>query len=304
MTMHDDQVDVTTDIVATLIQEQFPQWSGKAIHLLSSTGTVNAVFRVGNDLSARFPLRLTDPAEALAVLEQEAQASAELAQVSRFPVPEPVALGRPGAGYPMPWSIQTWLPGTVAFDADPSGSDAFAEDLAAFITALRYADTRGRLFSGDNRGGALTHHDDWMAKCFKESEGLLDVRRLRPVWNHLRALPRTSADVMSHGDLIPGNVLVAGDRLSGVLDTGGFGPADPALDLVCAWHLLQPGPREVLRQTLACDDLEWERGKAWAFEQAMGLVWYYIDSNPAMSRMGRRTLDRILESTATASDLS
>ena len=25
----------------------------------------------------------------------------------------------------------------------------------------------------------------------------------------------------------------------------------------------------------------------------MGLVWYYVDSNPAMSRMGRRTLDRI-----------
>jgi hypothetical protein len=26
----------------------------------------------------------------------------------------------------------------------------------------------------------------------------------------------------------------------------------------------------------------------------MGLVWYYVESNPAMSRMGRRTLDRIL----------
>ena len=45
-----------------------------------------------------------------------------------------------------------------------------------------------------------------------------------------------------------------------------------------------------------CHDFEkqeWERGKAWAFEQAMGLVWYYADSNPAMSRMGRRTLERI-----------
>jgi aminoglycoside phosphotransferase (APT) family kinase protein len=93
LTMHDDQVDVTTDIVATLIQEQFPQWNGKAIQLLASTGTVHAIFRVGDDLSARFPLCLTDAAEALAVLEREAQASAELAQVSRFPVPEPVALG-------------------------------------------------------------------------------------------------------------------------------------------------------------------------------------------------------------------
>ncbi|EDY56509.1 phosphotransferase [Streptomyces sviceus ATCC 29083] len=296
MTMHDDQVDVTTDIVASLIREQFPRWSGKEIRLVSSTGTVHAIFRIGNELSARFPLRLADAAETLAVLEQEAQASAELAQVSRFPVPEPVALGKPGAGYPMPWSVQTWLPGTIAFDADPSGSEAFAEDLAAFIAALRGAETRGRVFNGENRGGVLTHHDDWMAKCFQESEGLLDVPRLRRTWGHFRELPRTDADVMSHGDLIPGNVLVTGNRLGGVLDTGGFGPADPALDLVSAWHLLESGPRQVLRQTLRCDDLEWERGKAWAFEQAMGLVWYYLESNPTMSSMGRRTLDRILES--------
>ncbi|MFE7620996.1 aminoglycoside phosphotransferase family protein [Streptomyces sp. NPDC057496] len=295
--MHDDQVHVTTDVVATLIKEQFPRWSGKAVRHLASTGTVNAVFRIGDDLSARFPLRPTDAAEALAVLEREARASAELARVSRFPVPEPVALGKPGAGYPMPWSVQTWLPGTVAFDADPSGSDAFAEDLAAFIAALRDAGTRGRRFSGENRGGVLAHHDDWVAKCFEESEGLLDVPRLRGLWSHFRELPRTAADVMSHGDLIPGNVLVTGDRLSGVLDTGGFGPADPALDLVGAWHLLESGPRQVLRQALACDDLEWERGRAWAFEQAMGLVWYYVESNPTMSSMGRRTLDRILEST-------
>ena len=26
----------------------------------------------------------------------------------------------------------------------------------------------------------------------------------------------------------------------------------------------------------------------------MGVVWYYVDSNPAMTQMGRRTLDRII----------
>ncbi|MFD9137177.1 aminoglycoside phosphotransferase family protein [Streptomyces bottropensis] len=296
MAMHDDQVDVTAETVAMLIREQFPQWSGKAIRLLPSTGTVNAIFRIGDDLSARFPLRPADAADALASLQEEARASAELARVSRFPVPEPVALGRPGAGYPMPWSVQTWLPGTVASDADASGSDAFAEDLAAFIGALRGAETRGRFFSGEGRGGVLVDHDGWMEQCFEESEGLLDVPRLRQVWSRLRELPRTGGDVMSHRDLIPGNVLVAGGRLSGVIDTGGFGPADPALDLISAWHLLRPGPRDVLRRTLGCDDPEWERGKAWAFEQAMGLVWYYVESNPTMSRLGRRTLDRILES--------
>ena len=30
----------------------------------------------------------------------------------------------------------------------------------------------------------------------------------------------------------------------------------------------------------------------------MGLVWYYAGSNPAMSRMGRRTLERIQADTS------
>jgi aminoglycoside phosphotransferase (APT) family kinase protein len=97
---------------------------------------------------------------------------------------------------------------------------------------------------------------------------------------------------------MPGNVLVAAGRLQGVLDVGGLGPADPALDLVSAWHLLESGPREVLRRTLGCNGVEWARGQAWALQQAMGLVWYYETSNPVMSRIGRRTLWRILSAPA------
>ncbi|WP_080046578.1 aminoglycoside phosphotransferase family protein [[Actinomadura] parvosata] len=293
--MHDDQVDVTVELAAVLVREQFPQWRGLPLRPLRSSGTVNTIVRIGDHLTARFPLRLADPAAARSALEREARASAELARVSPFPTPEPVALGEPGAGYAMPWSVQTWVPGTPATDADPSASEPFAEDLAALIAALRATDTRGRRFSGGGRGGELADHDAWMEKCFAESADLLDVPRLRRLWDRFRRLPRGGADVMSHGDLIPGNVLVADGRLAGVLDGGGFGPADPALDLVSAWTLLESGPREVLRTSLGCGDLEWERGAAWAFAQAMGMVWYYVDSNPTMSETGRRTLDRILE---------
>jgi aminoglycoside phosphotransferase (APT) family kinase protein len=191
--------------------------------------------------------------------------------------------------------VQTWLPGAAATEEDPGGSAAFAHDLAEFITGVRALDTRGRAFGGTGRGGDLRSHDAWLETCFHHSQQLVDVARLRRAWAHLRNLPRsTAADVMTHGDLIPGNVLVSNGRLTGILDVGGLGPADPALDLVCAWHLLEPGPRRLLRGDLGCDDLEWERGKAWAFEQAMGAVWYYTHSNPAMSRMGKRTLERIL----------
>jgi aminoglycoside phosphotransferase (APT) family kinase protein len=180
----------------------------------------------------------------------------------------------------------------------PGRLGAFAEDLATLITAMRQVDTQGKRFSGKGRGGQLPAHDASMEEYFRESEGLLDVTRARALWARLRELPDPGRDVMSHKDLIPGNLLVAGGRLAGILDTGGFGPADPALDLVAAWHLLEDGPRAVLRVRLDSGEAEWERGKAWALEQAMGLAWYYADSNPPMSALGLRTLERIFAASA------
>ena len=47
-------------------------------------------------------------------------------------------------------------------------------------------------------------------------------------------------------------------------------------------------------ERLGSGDLEWARGQAWAFEQAMGLIWYYVETFPEMSRIGGRTLERIM----------
>ncbi|HUR04441.1 MAG TPA: aminoglycoside phosphotransferase family protein [Nonomuraea sp.] len=293
--MHANQLTVSLETVRTLVEEQFPEWRSLPIRSIAAQGTVNAIFRIGDQLVARFPIQPGDVDSTRRWLESEAEAARELLGRTRFPTPEPVAFGEPGAGYPLPWSVQTWLPGVVATDEDPAESVAFAHDLADLISNLRAIDTRGRTFAGEGRGGDLRSHDAWMETCFRQSEQLLDVPRLRRMWAYMRSLPRIAAeDVMTHGDLIPGNVLVSAGRLAGVLDVGGFGPADPALDLVSAWHLLEAGPRQVLREDLGCDDLEWERGMAWAFQQAMGAAWYYVESNPAMSRMGVRTLERIL----------
>lgn len=294
MTMHADQHHVDAQTVGRLIEAQFPQWRGLSVTEQRTTGTVNAIFRIGDDLAARFPLVGHDPEQVRTSLTAEAQATRDLADAATVPTPEPVALGEPGAGYPLPWSVQTWLPGHDATVEDPAGSNAFAYDLAELIAALRAVDTRGRRFDGAGRGGHLADHDEWLETCFRQSENLLDVPLLRRMWAELRTLPEVDDDAMCHRDLVPPNVLVDDGRLVGVLDGGGFGPADPALDLVAAWHLLDDDQRGILRRELGCGDVQWRRGMAWAFQQAMGLVWYYLDSNPTVSRWGRRTLDRIV----------
>ncbi|GAA1587864.1 aminoglycoside phosphotransferase family protein [Kribbella hippodromi] len=293
--MHAGQLDVSVALVSELVREQFPAWDGLAVRAVPSHGTVNAMFRIGDELVARFPMLPGDPAEGRAELEAEADAARRLRAISPYPTPEPVAIGAPGAGYPMPWAVYSWLPGTIAYDADVSGSTVFAEDLARFVRALRAEPTEGRMFTGSWRGGALTSQDAWVAECLEKSRGMIDVDGLTRLWADLRTTPRTEPDVWTHRDLMPGNLLVADGRLAAVIDVGGFAVADPAMDLQPAWNLLDRTAREAFRAAVGSDDAEWRRGMAWSFAQAIGCLWYYVDTNPVMSRTAHHTLTALLD---------
>ncbi len=295
--MHPDQLQVTTRVAADLIGSQFPQYAELRVTPVRTPGTVNAIFRIGARLAARFPLLPGDVDRVRHRLEREASAARLLLGRTRFPVPEPVEIGEPGGGYPLPWSIQTWLPGVTA-DAAHASCCRLAHDVAELIRGVRAIDLDGRTFEGEGRGGDFRSHDEWVETCLERSTHLVDVDSLQAIWARLRSLPRAAPDVMTHGDLIPANLLVSGGRLSGVLDVGGLGPADPALDLVAAWHVFDADRRQILRDRLGCDRVAWERGKAWALQQAIGLVWYYVESNPPMSQMGRATLERIVRDEA------
>jgi aminoglycoside phosphotransferase (APT) family kinase protein len=297
--MHPGQLSVSPATVRTLLAEQFPQWQHLHVEAVSSAGTVNAIFRIGDQFVARFPLIRDDSVAAMRDrLQREAAAAEELIGRTPFATPRPTAIGEPGAGYPLPWAINTWLPGQPGTADNCSESNSFAIDLGDFIIAVRAIDTRGRTYDGNGRGGDLFSHDEWMQDCLTYSEGLLDIPTLRSIWAEMRDLPRGDApDVVNHGDLIPPNILVADGRLVGVLDVGGLCAADPALDLVSAWHLLDTQRRQLLKDHVGCDEAEWQRGRAWAFQQALGAVWYYVDSSPTMSAGCRRTLERIVSDT-------
>ncbi|MEZ5167975.1 MAG: phosphotransferase [Acidimicrobiales bacterium] len=292
--MHTDQVDVTESQVAALLTDQVPVLAGLRVVAWPAPGTVHAIFRIGAHAAGRFPRRLRDPEVVASELGSAASAANEFRAASAIPSPEPIHVGRPGRGFPMPWSVHTWVPGTTATPLSCAHSSTFAADLASLLRELRGWPTRGRRFEGGGRGGDLRDHDEWVLECIRRNGEHFDADALTAMWVRFRVLGREDPDVMSHTDLIPANLLVDDDRLVGVLDTGGFGAADPALDLVGAWHLFEEEPRARLRDELGCSDLQWERGKAWAFQQAVGLPWYYRDTNPVMAALGACTLRRLM----------
>jgi aminoglycoside phosphotransferase (APT) family kinase protein len=292
--MHEGQLHLPTELVDRLVRSQYPSWGGLEIRAVPSHGTVSALFRIGDGLVARFPIQPGDPAVVGKELDDEADAARRLHAISPYPTPEPVAIGEPGDGYPLPWAIYTWLNGTIAYDADVAGSTAFAEDLARFVLALREVPTDGRVFTGGWRGGVLTSQDEYVADGLQRSRGMIDVDALARLWADLRTTSRTEPDVWAHRDLMPGNLLATEGRLAGVIDVGTFTVADPAIDLQPAWNLLDAPARAAFRTALGSDDDEWRRGMGWAFAQAIGCLWYYVETNPVMSRTAHHTLTALL----------
>ena len=58
-------------------------------------------------------------------------------------VSQPVAQGKPGEGYPFPWSVCRWLDGEVATTDGLADPRRTAVELGEFVTALRAIDATG-----------------------------------------------------------------------------------------------------------------------------------------------------------------
>jgi aminoglycoside phosphotransferase (APT) family kinase protein len=293
------EVEVTDDLVAALIESQHTDLAGLELRRVAS-GWDNVIYRLGDDLSVRLPRRQV----AVVLVENEQRWLPELARRLPLPIPTPVRIGRPGLGYPWPWSITPWFDGVVAAETTFADSTREARRLGAFMSALHVAappDAPSNPF----RDGFIGDRTERYSEALDRVAGVLDeivpsgAARARQRWAALIATRRfAEPPTWVAGDVHAANLVVADGAISAVIDFGDLCAGDPAVDLAVGWMLFDEGDRAVFREaaaqgSVAVDDPMWRRAEAWALYFAVVYLANSADDE-RLARMGRSLAGTLL----------
>jgi len=288
------KADITPELVSQLVATQFPQWADLPVRPVDADGWDNATFRLGEHMSVRLP-----SAQAYVEgVDKEHRWLPILARQLPLPIPEPLAKGKPGCGFPRPWSVYRWIDGQTAEAGQVADLCQFAGDLAGFLAALYRVDPAGGPLPGAHnffRGGSPAHYDAETRAALAALHGHIDTGLAAEVWQAALATPWNGPPVWFHGDAQPGNLLLdASGRLSAVIDFGTSGIGDPACDTTIAWTFLSGDSQRVFRERLPVDEATWTRGRGWAIWKAMIVLVGELDTDPAGAEFTKDVIGKIL----------
>ena len=287
--MHAREIETDAALVRNLLVAAFPHWAGLPIHPVPSSGTVNALYRLGAHMVARLPR--TD--WATGAIDRQERWLPVLAPALPVAVPRLLARGDPALGYPFEWGVYSWLPGRTFVAGELADEVGLARSLAALVLALWKIEPFG---GPPQRRGDLRGWDKPARDAIDALEGLLDGRALRAAWEEsLAAETWSGAPRWVHADLMPANLLLESGLLSGVIDWEAAGVGDPALDLAVAWNALSAHAREVFRALVDVDEPTWIRGRGWALCTGLVALPYYIASNPELAANARFRITQVLD---------
>mgnify|MGYP000461645988 CR=1 FL=1 len=295
--MHADEIHIDVSLVTRLIAEQFPQWKSFPLKSIESTGTSNAIYRLGDTMTVRLPR----VASSVAQLKKEQLWLPRLAPHLPLAVPVPVAQGVPNDSYPCEWSIYSWIEGENANIASISNLNDAAKTLGRFIATLHQIDpTQGPLAGEHNffRGVSLIELDNRVRSALRSLRGMIDIQAATTAWETaLQVPPWKHRPSWVHGDLHVGNLLARDGQLTAVIDFGGLGVGDPACDMMAAWTYFTSKTRGTFRKEVQVDDATWARGRGWALYFGLVALPYYQTTNPVLAEIARTSIMEVLADT-------
>ena len=288
------KADITPELVSRLVATQFPRWAELAVRPVDVDGWDNSTFRLGDGMSVRLP-------SSQAYAEQVAKEHRWLpflAPQLPLPIPEPLAMGAPGCGFPRPWSVYRWIDGQTAAAGTVASLPEFAADLAGFLAALYEVDPSGGPMPGTHnffRGGPPAHYDAETRAALTALRGHIDTGLATEVWEAGLAARWDGPAVWFHGDAQPGNLLLdSAGGLSAVIDFGTCGIGDPACDTTIAWTFLSGESQRVFKQRLPVDEATWTRGRGWAIWKAMIVLVGALDTDPDDAEFTKSVIGKII----------
>ena len=287
------RADITVGLVSRLVGTQFPQWACLPVRPVDVGGWDNVTFRLGEEMSVRLP----SAEDYVRGVEKEQRWLPVLAAQLPLPIPELVAVGEPGCGFPWPWSVYGWIDGAPVTEQTVPDLPQLATDLAGFLAALYRIDPAGGPPPGQHnffRGGPLTAYDGETQEALAALTGHIDTALAAEVWQAAVEATWQGRPVWFHGDAQPGNLLAKDGRLCAVIDFGTCGVGDPACDTTIAWTFLSGESSRVFTQRLPVDQATWTRGRGWAIWKAMKVLVGALDDDPEDAAFTTRVIDKIL----------
>lgn len=289
--LHSDEIPIDAELVRGLVRRAMPAYADAPIRRLASSGSTNALFRLGEDLLVRLPRQPGGSA----TITKEATWLPVLGPLLPVSVPEVVAVFEPDREYPERWSVVRWIDGAHPEVVDPDTSvdprrEDLAQHLATVIRVLRQAEVPAAAVNLPNlqsyRGEPLATMDratrENIERCRALEDFGFDLDAAERIWAEAMKLPGAGDRTTPrwyHGDLAAENLLVRDGSLAAVLDFGGLSVGDPTVDLAVAWEVLDPPARELFRGLVGVDGATWLRGRAWALSITL-MIWYYWTTMP------------------------
>jgi aminoglycoside phosphotransferase (APT) family kinase protein len=290
MKMHEQEVDIDEKLIRVLLSRQFNEWARLPVKRVSSDGTDNIIYKLGEDKCLRIP-RIPKVNEQL--IEKQ-NCLNFLAPHLPIEIPSILKIGTPEDCYPGHFTVYRWHDGLNLNDSINIDLHQLAIDLARFINCLcKINSTNG---PDSRRGCPLYLIDDPTREAISSLEGIIDTKKAVKVWDIcLKASLWNKAPVWIHSDLLPGNILIKEGRISAVIDFDMLGIGDPACDLLPAWSIFNKETRKKFRDSLEIDHSTWVRGRGWALSIGLIILPYYLHTNPGLVKIGKRLVNEAIE---------
>ncbi|MBR4888942.1 MAG: phosphotransferase [Clostridia bacterium] len=296
MKMHEGELTLSRETIQALLAAQCPQYAALPLSEKDYGGTMNHIYRLGEDKLLRLPRMPGDK-----TLEKEIRWINHLQPQFEVRFPAPLFVGAPTETYPCVWAVFDWIPGTPCGEMTTDEEISLARELAAFVNTLHALPVPEEAPRAGRKPLAVLYEETKQAieECRPFYTEPAEETAVCALWEEAMHIPVWDGQRrFIHADLLKTNILQENGRLQAILDFGSVGAGDPAMDLTPAWTVFGPAGRAEFRSLLSYDEAYWQRARAYALHQALLIIPYYVHSYPEFTAMALNTVRQILQDTA------